>query len=142
MNIRILLTGVAKAPQKGSSGAAGYDLAAINETYITPSSSGAGIVHTGVSVSIPKGYVGLIIERSSLHKRGLNLANNVGVIDSDYRGELVVALRNTADKTIVIKAGERVAQLLILASPEITFIPVEKLDETDRSDGAFGSTGI
>ncbi len=142
MSINLLLTldeGV-KAPKKGTKGSAGLDLAASEDTYIYNNGVKDAIrVRTGVHVEIPVGYVGLLIERSSLHAKGVSLANNIGVIDSDYRGEIQVALF-AHDKMIKIKKGDRIAQLLLIAIPDVKLVTVSKLNETKRGTGGFGST--
>ncbi len=118
---------------------AGYDLIANRGTRAIP--AGATLqVKTGVRVAIPKGYAGLVVPRSSLGIKGANLANTVGVIDSDYRGEIIVHMRNTGTKSVVIAEGERFAQLLLIpvALPDLEI--VESLDDTVRGEGGFGST--
>ena len=93
-------------------------------------------------MAIPDGYVGLIFARSGLaSKRGLAPANKVGVIDSDYRGELMVALHNHSAQPQTVEPKERIAQLAILPYLHPTFEVAESLDETKRGDGGFGSTG-
>ena len=100
------------------------------------------MVHTGIAVAIPKGYVGLIFARSGLAtKRGLAPANKVGVIDSDYRGELLVSLYNQSGKVQRLEPQERVAQLVIVPFLPVEYEEAETLDETERGDGGFGSTG-
>ncbi len=129
-------------PTYGSAEAAGADLYACLDDSITIAPGQTAFVPTGLSMSLPVGYAGLIYARSGLAcKRGLAPANKVGVIDSDYRGEFIVALHNHGSQTQTIHHGERVAQLLI--TPVITpgFVEVECLDETERGQGGFGSTG-
>ena len=97
---------------------------------------------TGLSMEIPEGYVGLIFARSSLGtKRGLAPANKVGVIDSDYRGEVKVALHNHSDQPQTVEPGERVAQLVIVPFLAAEYEEVQELSDTDRGEGGFGSTG-
>lgn len=99
-------------------------------------------VKTGLSVEIPKDTVLLIYPRSGLAaKSGVTLANCVGVIDSDYRGEIMIPLYNQSNKTYVVKNGERVAQGIIHQLPAIEIIEAEELAQTERNDGGFGSTG-
>ena len=99
-------------------------------------------VHTGLATEIPDGLVGLIYARSGLAcKRGLAPANCVGVIDSDYRGEIMVALHNYSNNPQEIEPGERVAQLVIAPYIAADFVEVETLDNTERGAGGFGSTG-
>ena len=100
------------------------------------------LVHTGIAVEIPEGYCGLIFARSGLaSKRGLAPANKVGVIDADYRGEVMVALHNHTDKAATVDAGERVAQLAIVPFLKAEYEEAEELSDTVRGAGGFGSTG-
>lgn len=99
---------------------------------------------TGLAMEIPEGYVGLIFPRSSVSERDLVLANSVGVIDSGYRGEILIRFKRTKSSGEAGKdydLGEKVAQILIIPIPYITFVESEELSETERSDGGFGSTG-
>ena len=101
-----------------------------------------GKIPTGIAMEIPKGYVGLIFARSSLGvKRGLAPANKVGVIDSDYRGEFLIFLYNQSDKPQTVEPEERVAQRVIVPVKRETFEEVSSLEDTDRGQGGFGSTG-
>ena len=138
----------AKIPAKSSEFAAGYDLFACPETHdgkpvasILPGHMAK--IRTGVAMSIPRGYFGAIYARSGLAtKKGLRPANCVGVIDSDYRGEIIVALYNDSDKTQIVAPGDRIAQLII--SPyavDAELVEVKELDNTVRGSGGFGSTG-
>ena len=96
-------------------------------------------IHTGIALEIPTGLVGLIYARSGMAcKRGLAPANKVGVIDSDYRGEIMVALYNQSNETKVITSGDRIAQIVI---QPVTFNEVDELSDTTRGEGGFGSTG-
>ncbi len=141
VDILVRLDEGAKTPVKCTDGAAGYDLGALEDTDVHGSHQLSTKVRTGVYLEIPKGYVGLLIERSSLHARGASLANNIGVIDSDYRGEILVALFAN-NKMIKIKKDERIAQLVIVAIPDIQLLTVSKLNGTKRGKGGFGSTSI
>ena len=130
-------------PTYGSPQAAGADLYALLDA---PSLEiGAGetlLVGTGLTLELPEGYVGLIYARSGLAtKRGLAPANKVGVIGSDYRGELKVALYNQSGKTQSIAAGERIAQLVIAPYLSAVFEEADSLSDTSRGTGGFGSTG-
>lgn len=134
----------AKLPTRGSEYAAGYDLYAFLGDYsqciIEPGQTFK--VHTGISMAIPDGFFGAIFARSGLAtKKGLRPANCVGVIDSDYRGEVIVALHNDTDEPQSFRNGERIAQLVILPYAAAEFTEVESLDETKRGEGGFGSTG-
>ncbi len=127
-------------PCYGSADAAGADLCSIEEITLAPGET--KLIHTGLAMAIPQGYGGFIFARSGLAtKRGLAPANKVGVIDADYRGEIMVALYNQSASPQTVEKGERVAQIVILHCPQGTFEPVEELDETQRADGGFGSTG-
>ena len=129
-------------PTFGSSGAAGADLYALLDQPVTLLPAQTLLIKTGIAVAIPDGYVGLIFARSGLaSKRGLAPANKVGVIDSDYRGELMVALHNHSDQPQTVEAGERIAQLAILPYLQPQFEETQQLDETIRGTGGFGSTG-
>ncbi len=130
-------------PTYGSAGAAGADLYALPEgDPITINPGETVFIHTGLSMAIPEGYVGLNFARSGLaSKRGLAPANKVGVIDSDYRGELMVALHNHGDTPQTVEPGDRVAQFLIMPVIQADFCEVDELNETDRGAGGFGSTG-
>ena len=100
------------------------------------------MVHTGLAAEIPEGYAGLVFARSGIaSKRGLAPANKVGVIDSDYRGEIMVALHNHSEETALIADGERIAQLVIVPYLRAEFEETEELGETKRGEGGFGSTG-
>ena len=127
-------------PKYGTEFSAGADLVNAGDTVVI----GAGktvIIHTGIALEIPVGLVGLVYARSGLAtKRGLAPANKVGVIDSDYRGEIMVALHNHTDVSQTVESGERVAQIVI--TPYVTATFVEgALDDTVRGEGGFGSTG-
>ena len=109
---------------------------------LTIASGGTEFVHTGLAVEIPAGLVGLVYARSGLAcKKGLAPANKVGVIDSDYRGEIMVALHNHSSEDITIEAGERVAQMVIAPYVFAQYEEVQELEGTVRGDGGFGSTG-
>lgn len=132
----------AKLPAYGSEFAAGADLYALSENPIRIAPQETAIVHTGLAVEIPEGYVGLVFARSGLAtKKGLAPANKVGVIDSDYRGELRVALHNHSKYEQNIEPGERVAQLVIMPYLTAEFEEADSLSDTARGEGGFGSTG-
>lgn len=129
-------------PTYGSAEAAGADLYACLEEDVTIKPGASAFIPTGLSMEIPKGYVGLVCARSGLAcKRGLAPANKVGVIDSDYRGEFMIVLYNHGGEDQTISSGERIAQLLIMPVLMPDFIETEELSDTKRSDGGFGSTG-
>lgn len=133
----------AKLPELGSKYAAGGDLyACLDYDILSISTHSTVKVPTGIAVEIPAGYFGALFARSGLaSKSGLRPANCVGVIDSDYRGELIVALHNDTDLHQVIENGERIAQLVILPYVAAEYMEVDELSETDRGDGGFGSSG-
>lgn len=143
MNVNIKkLSPDAKIPTYASSEAAGADIYALTDGNIVIESGETKLIHTGIAMEIPKGYVGLIYARSGLAtKRGLAPANKVGVIDSDYRGEIMVALYNHSDKPQALENGERIAQLVIAPYLSATFCENDTLSDTERGDGGFGSTG-
>jgi dUTP pyrophosphatase len=127
-------------PTKGSDAAAGVDLYAPRALVIHPGSN--GVINTGLAIEIPDGYFGAIFARSGMATRkGLRPANCVGVIDSDYRGEIIVVLHNDTDIIRPVQEGDRIAQLVILPYEKIEFSEVEELTDTERADGGFGSTG-
>lgn len=142
MNIKIKkLKDNAVVPTRGSKYAAGADLySAENDLYIEDRQT--VMIGTGIAMEIPEGYVGLVYARSGLAcKEGLAPANKVGVIDSDYRGEIKVALYNQSGQKKLVKNGERIAQIVIAPFLTPEFTEVSELDETDRGEGGFGSTG-
>ena len=132
----------AQVPLHGSQYSAGYDLfAAIPEAVVIPAHTTL-LIGTGWAMEIPEGKFGAIFARSGLAvKEGLRPANCIGVIDSDYRGEVKVALHNDTDLNRVVTPGERIAQLIILDFTSIDFQVVEELSDTNRGEGGFGSTG-
>ena len=141
MNIKKLNEN-ATVPTYGSEFAAGADLYACEGGEITIEAGETRLVHTGLAMEIPEGLVGLIYARSGLaSKRGLAPANKVGVIDCDYRGELMVALHNHGDKPQMVERGERIAQLVITPYITAEFCETDELSETVRGEGGFGSTG-
>jgi dUTP pyrophosphatase len=140
------LSQFADIPQYSRNGDAAVDLVA---TEITDSNDMFIEFGTSLAVEIPKGYAGFILPRSSVSKYDLLLCNSLGLIDSNYRGEIkvrfkqTIELRNAPDYMHqTYKVGDRIAQLLILPVPEIKFEEVEELEETNRGDGAFGSSGV
>ena len=129
-------------PTYGSIDAAGADLYACTSEPITIMPHETKLIKTGLAISIPKGLVGLVFARSGLaSKRGLAPANKVGVIDADYRGEIMVALHNHTEMEQTIEAKERIAQISFIPYIKGNFNIVDKLSETIRGEGGFGSTG-
>ena len=137
------LTDTAVLPVRGSAQAAGYDLCAdVSGPLVLAPGTGAK-VPTGLSVALPEGYFGGVYARSGLAtKRGLRPANCTGIIDSDYRGPLLVPLYNDSDVVQTIQPGERIAQLIIQPYLAVEFEEVTELDATVRGEGGFGSTGV
>lgn len=128
---------LAVIPKRGTDGAAGFDLTAVildvKETTLK--------YDTGIAVEIPPGYVGLLFPRSSVCKTGLSLANSVGVIDSDYRGSISFVFYKDVPCIAPYLPGDRIGQLVIVPIPEVDFVEVEELSETERGKGGYGSTG-
>lgn len=132
----------AKLPSYGSFEAVGADLYACLETTVTIQPGEVYWVPTGISLEVPKGCAGLVYARSSLGaKRGLAPANKVGVVDPDYRGEVMVVLLNHSKQPQILQPGERVAQLVITPVLTPSYEEAEELSDTTRGDGGFGSTG-
>lgn len=133
----------AVAPAKQHASDAGFDLTCVDITTVRNECGQILLVyHTGIAVEIPEGYVGLIFPRSSIYKKSLEQANAVAVIDSGYRGEVIVVMRNTTDVVPAIyKEGDRFAQLVIVKLPEVEgFVEAEELSASDRGINGFGST--
>ena len=134
----------AVVPKYAKDGDAGMDLVATNIISNTTFDVTYG---TGVAMEIPKGYVGLVFPRSSIRKTDLSLTNCVGVIDSGYRGEIQATFKKIFGKNDVrldeldYNVGDRIAQIMIIPYPSVTFIEVDELSQTDRGEGGFGSTG-
>mgnify|MGYP003645752468 CR=1 FL=1 len=127
----------ANIPTKGHPSDAGWDLYANEDIELWPEET--KLISTGIAMSLPEGFVGLIWDRSSMGVKGVH--RHAGVIDSGYRGEVKVCLHNTSSDFHNIKRGDRIAQLLIQEIPILRLHEVEELDSTDRGSGGFGSTG-
>jgi len=142
MHIKVKkLNADAKIPFRATSGSAGADLCACLESDITLTSGERRLIPTGIVVEIPEGYGGFMFARSSLGKHGIALANSVGVIDSDYRGEMGMLLVNNSGEDFTVRNGERIAQLVILPVCAAEYVLHDGLSETGRGEGGFGSTG-
>lgn len=140
MKLKVKLTDGAPLPKHAKEGDAGLDLTSRETVEIAP--QGTVMVGTGVACEIPKGYVGLVFPRSGMaSKRGVNLANNVGVVDSGYRGEIKLPLYNAGHDVAVVESGERCAQLVVMPFMVCECVEVESLSETERGEGGFGSSG-
>ncbi len=128
----------AKIPTHGHPGDAGMDFYAVEDVVFLPGKQTR--VHTGIAIEIPDGYVGLIWDKSSI---SFNLGLKVmgGVIDSGYRGEIIISLLNTSDKEVLMEKGEKVAQIIIQKFEDCDILEVEDLSETIRGEGREGSTG-
>ncbi|RGH18614.1 dUTP diphosphatase [Ruminococcus sp. AF12-5] len=143
MNIKKINTD-SIVPTKGSDDAAGLDLYAYIPRGAIDIPAGTTIkIGTGIATEIPTGCFGAVFARSGLAtKRGLRPSNCVGVVDSDYRGEVIVALHNDSDKCETIHHGDRIAQLVIMPYISVRLCEVDELSNTERGSGGFGSTGI
>lgn len=142
----------ARTPIRATDGAAGWDLTSTGFSFVKKDEESklygytryyTDLVryHTEIAVEIPPGYVGLLFPRSSCYKQFLTLANCVGVIDSDYRGEICFIYRETNSREGEFREGDRIGQLVILPCPSVEMVEVEELSQTKRGVGGFGSTG-
>jgi dUTP pyrophosphatase len=130
-------------PAYATEGAAGLDLKAALSDPLTLKPGERGIVPTGLKMAIPQGFEGCVRPRSGLAmKQGLTLTNAPGTIDSDYRGEVKVLVINLGQEPVVLKRGDRIAQLLISPVAQAQVVKVEQVDDTARGTGGFGHTGI
>lgn len=143
MNIKVKkLKPDATVPTMGSKFAAGADLYSAEDADVVIEPSETKFIGTGLAMEIPEGYVGLVYARSGLAcKRGLAPANKVGVVDSDYRGEIQVALHNHGKEAQTVEKGERIAQMVIAPYLSVNYEEADALSETERGEGGFGSTG-
>lgn len=131
-----------KLPTRGSENAAGYDLYAATDSSVIIPPHKTVMIGTGLAFEFPAGTFAAVFARSGIaSKRGLRPANCVGVIDNDYRGEVIVALHNDSDEEQIIEAHERIAQLVLLPFIEMTFIKSDELSSTVREAGGFGDSG-
>ena len=141
IRVKVLRPG-ATLPTYGSAEAAGADLYACLEADVVIAPGQTAFIPTGLAMELPRGTAGLIYARGGMAcKRGLAPANKVGVIDSDYRGEFIVALHNHGDSPQTVSHGDRIAQLVITPVFTPGFSQVESLADTSRAEGGFGSTG-
>lgn len=133
----------AQAPERATAGSAGADLHALLDEALTIPPGGRAAVPTGIAIGLPSPEtVGLVFARSGLAvKHGLALSNGVGVIDSDYRGEIGVGLVNLGREPYTVQPGDRIAQLMVVPVVQPSLAVVNDLDDTDRGAGGFGSTG-
>ena len=136
------LNDLAKLPTRGSEWAAGYDLYAATDQVIDIAPHSTVKIGTGLSFALPHGTFAALFARSGIAtKRGLRPANCVGICDSDYRGEYIVAVHNDTDEMQSIEPGERIAQMILLPYFEMDFIEVKDLSDTERGAGGFGGSG-
>lgn len=136
------LNKLAKIPTRGTAESAGYDLYAATDKDIQIPPHSNVKIGTGIAMSIPNGFFGGIFARSGVAtKRNMRPSNCVGIVDSDYTGEVIVSIHNDSTETKTIQKGERIAQLVIVPYLSVIFDEVNELDETERGDGGFGSTG-
>lgn len=142
-NVRVKkLRSGATLPSYGSAGAAGADLTACLTECVVIEPGQTAFIPTGIAMEVPVGCAGLVYARSGMAcKQGLAPANKVGVIDSDYRGEIIVALHNHGTEARTVEPGQRIAQMLITPVLTPAYETVEELSDTDRNAGGFGSTG-
>lgn len=132
----------AKIPTRGTDGAAGFDLYACIDEPMTLNKGDTALIPTGIAIAVPNKYAAFIHSRSGLSiKKGICLLNSVGVVDSDYRGEVCVGVIKATDGPYTIEPFERIAQMVIKPVEIPTLIETTELDETDRGTGGFGSTG-
>lgn len=132
----------AVVPSYGTAYSAGADLYSAMQEDVIIAPETTKFIKTGIAIEIPEGLVGLIYARSGMAcKKGLAPANKVGVIDSDYRGEIMVALYNHSDSAVTVAKGDRIAQLVLTPYIKADFEETDELDDTVRGDGGFGSTG-
>lgn len=140
--INITVSDAAQAPTKGTEGAAAFDLKANHDTVLAAGQT--TLIKTGINAAIPKGMVGLVCSRSGLAlKESVFVLNAPGLVDSDYRGEVGVILHKAAGSggAFTIKKGDRIAQLMIVRHEDVEFEVVDSLDQTERGNNGFGSTG-
>lgn len=132
----------AKIPTRGTDGAAGFDLYACIDEPLTLNKGDTALIPTGIAIAVPEGYAAFIHSRSGLSiKKGICLLNSVGVIDSDYRGEVCVGVIKATDAPYTIEPFERIAQMVIKQVCIPTLVETNELDDTERGTGGFGSTG-
>jgi len=141
MNVKIV-NKRGQLPSYETSGSAGMDLRACIDEPVIIESGRYALVPTGISIALPEGYEAQVRARSGLAvKHGIGLVNGIGTIDSDYRGEIKVALINLGDKDFIINDGDRIAQMVITRYEKIEWEVVDNLPETTRGEGGFGHTG-
>ena len=141
VKIKLLREGVS-LPSYATEGSAAFDLTASTDQPITLKAGERRLIPTGIAISIPSGYVAILCARSGLSaKKGIAAANGIGVIDSDYRGEIFFSAINLSNEEYTVSSGERIAQLMIMPVCHAQFTVCDDLDKTERGEGGFGSTG-
>ena len=142
LSVKLLRNG-ARAPMRETPGSVGFDISACLEDSVTILPGETKMIGSGFAIALDPGYAAFIYARSGLGiKRGIIPANCVGVIDSDYRGEIIVGLRNTSSETFTVNDGERIAQMVISKCELPDIALTDSLDDTTRGSGGFGSTGL
>ena len=142
IKIKYLNDNVCK-PEYATDGSLGMDLAAAISSPLVIKAGERRRIPLGIAMQIPKGYGGFIFPRSGLaFRKGVTMCNSVGVIDNDFTGEIRLAMINVSDRDYTVNPGDRIAQLVILPVSAARLVEAEELDETERGDGGFGSTGI
>lgn len=143
MKVKVINNSNLSLPEYKTQGSAGMDLRASLEAPVVLKPLTRELIPTGLFLSIPEGYEGQIRGRSGLAiNNGISLANGIGTIDSDYRGEVKVILINLGNEDFIVNNGDRIAQLVLTKYERIEFEAVEDLDDTTRGDGGFGHTGV
>ena len=140
----VKLSPTAHTPSQGSAQAAGHDLYADleSQSYITLAPGEYRKISTGIAIALPEGTFGAVFPRSGMAtKRGLTLANGTGIIDADYRGPLIVALKNTSNELQIVEHGERIAQMVVVPYCAVSFNETDGIGTTARGAQGFGSTG-
>lgn len=141
VKIKILREGVS-LPKYATEGSAAFDLTSASSEAITVPAGKRVLIPTGIAISIPQNTVAIISARSGLsYKKGITAANGIGVIDSDYRGEIFFSAANISDEDYTVMPGERIAQMMIMPVLSANFVVCDELDDTSRGAGGFGSTG-
>ena len=139
--VKIIRQG-ARLPERGTRGSVGFDIAACLSEEIVIEPGETRMIGVGLAIALEPGYAAFIYARSGLGiKRGIVPANCVGVVDSDYRGEIIVGLRNTSNEPFAVNNGDRIAQMVVSRCETPEIILSDDLDDTQRGDGGFGSTG-
>jgi dUTP pyrophosphatase len=143
LNVKIVVEDGANPPSYETAGSAGMDISAHLEKPITLRAGFRAVVPTGIYIELPRGYEAQIRARSGLAVRnGIGMANGIGTIDSDYRGEILVALINHGADDFVINDGDRIAQMVVAKYERVDWEVTDSLEDSDRGEGGFGSTGV